>query len=58
MNLVDAYVQEILEAPILINGKWFLEVMADIYGIAGETTIMFNTKEEAENVTIGHHFLT
>lgn len=58
MNLVDAYVVQILEAPVLINTKWHLEVVGNIYGIGtGESTIIFNTKEEAENVIVGHRFL-
>jgi hypothetical protein len=58
MNLVDAYVTEILDQPYEMYGKWWLEVVADIYGREGESKLMFNTREEAENVIVGHHFLT
>jgi hypothetical protein len=57
MNLVDAYVVEILDQPHKLYGKWFLEVRYDSWGGLSDHSLMFNTKEEAENVVVGHHFL-
>jgi hypothetical protein len=58
MNLVDAYVTEILDQPYELYGIWLLEVKYDSWGHESEKRLMFNTKEEAENVTVGYHFLT
>lgn len=58
MNLVDAYVTKIKGTPEFKYGKWFLKVEADCYGRTTETELMFNSKEDADRVEIGYHFLT
>jgi len=58
MNLLDAYVTKIKGAPEFKYGKWFLKVEADCYGLPTESELMFDSKEGAEKVGIGYHFLT
>jgi hypothetical protein len=58
MNLIDGYVTEILDQPHEAYGKFWLEVRYESWGHESESKLMFNTREEAENVVVGHHFLT
>jgi len=58
VNVLDAYVTEILGEPELKYGKWFVRVTADCYGRPTTTELMFDTEAEARSVEIGHHFLT
>lgn len=57
MNLIDAWVTEILTEPYLFNGKWFITVKAESMGRMFSTTLIFQTKQECENVGIGYKFL-
>lgn len=57
MNLVDCYVTEILGEPYEAYGKWWRKVKYESWGSPSESKLMFNTKEEAEQVAVGHHFL-
>lgn len=58
MNLLDAYVTKIMGAAELKFGKWFLPVEADCEGWPMKSELMFATKEEADKVQVGYHFLT
>jgi hypothetical protein len=58
MNYVDAEVIEVLGLPFFINKHWFVKVKADSEGGNFETTIIANSKEEAENIKAGHIFLS
>lgn len=58
MNYVDSEVIEVLGLPFFINKHWFVKVKADGEGGNFETTIMVNSKEEAENIKVGHNFLS
>lgn len=58
MNLIDAYVTQILSDPYQMYGKWFLEVEYTSEGRTGKTNIMFDTEREALAVFPGHKFLT
>ncbi|MEO3947656.1 hypothetical protein [Gorillibacterium sp. CAU 1737] len=65
MNLVDAYVTQVLAEPEYIDkyaGEgltwWQVKVLYNSYGRTSETTLSFPTREEAAAVTPGHHFLT
>jgi hypothetical protein len=58
MNLVDAYVVEILDQPHEMYGKWWLEIEYTCEGRRGNSKLMFNTRDEAEDVTAGYHFIT
>lgn len=56
MNLVNAYVTEILGPPKQIYGKWWVPVRYTCYGVIGETEVMCNTKAHADNVAVGYEF--
>jgi hypothetical protein len=56
MNLIEHYVTKIFGEPYEAYGMWWLRVEADCYGRIGENIIMFNTKNEAMNVSIGYEF--
>jgi hypothetical protein len=65
MNLLDAYVVEVLTEPVYIDTYkdegvtwWQIEVMKDCYGVIDKSTLTFKTKEEADSVKVGYHFLT
>lgn len=59
MNLVDAYVTEVMGEPYYIYEKWWVNVKYNSYGWQNDyTSLMFNTKEEADKVSNGFHFLT
>ena len=65
MNLVDAYVTEVISPP-KFNDKykymekvwWEVDVLYNSYGRISETRLSFKTKEEADKVVVGYHFLT
>lgn len=62
MNLLDHYVTKIIGEPFYHdygsgNFKWWLKVLATCYGTESETTLMFNTKEEALAISVGYIFL-
>lgn len=65
MNLVDAYVTKVISEPTwrFYYGKqsvtwWEVEVEYDSYGVIDTQKLSFSTKEEAEQVKEGYHFLT
>lgn len=58
MNLIDAYVTNIIGEPYEAYGNWWLKVEANSYGQISPSTLMFTNKSEAEKIEIGHHFLT
>ena len=58
MNLLDAVVTKILSEPEFKYYKWFVDVEYECYGVIDDTSLMFETKEEANGVKIGHKFLT
>jgi len=58
MNLVDCFVKEILSEPYQKYNKWWLDVKYDSWGRESKTELMLNTKEEAENIKVGHKFVS
>lgn len=58
MNLIDAWVTEIMGEPYLsVFGKWLLKVKCHDMGGDGTSTLIFDTKEQAEQVDVGYKFL-
>ena len=57
MNLVDCYVTEVIGEPYEAYGKGWRKVKYDSYGRISESELMFSTKQEAEQVQVGHQFL-
>lgn len=63
MNLLEHYVTEVIGKPYYDdygsgNYKWWLKVRANCYGYETESTLMFDTEEEALKVTKGYMFLS
>jgi hypothetical protein len=56
MNLIEHQVVDILSKPYEQYGKWWVKVSANSYGVVGENTLMFDTKEQAENIKSGYWF--
>lgn len=64
MNYLDGYVEveEVLSEPYYDDYgsgifRWWVKVSYDCYGMGAVTTLMFDTKEEAEAVKPGYKFL-
>lgn len=57
MNILEHTVTMITGIPYFAYNKWWVPVVADCWGIPTETTLMFDTQEEAANVKIGYEFL-
>jgi hypothetical protein len=64
MNLLDAYVTEILSEPTFNNQYasedvtwWEVKVVYECWGGLSTTYLTFKSKEEAELVKEGYHFL-
>ncbi|MEK4343240.1 MULTISPECIES: hypothetical protein [Brevibacillus] len=65
MNLVDAVVTKVLSKP-RFNDKyaedgvtwWEVDVEYNCYGRLNERTMVFDSKDEADEVQIGYEFLT
>lgn len=66
MNLLDAYVKEVLSTPLFNDTYknegitwWQVDVLYTCYSDKVETTrLTFKTKEEADAVVAGYRFLT
>ena len=63
MNVLEHYVTEIIGEPYYDdygsgNYHWWLEVKALCYGSECETTLMFDSKEEALAIQKGYMFLS
>lgn len=58
MNATDYVVTEVLVAPYYQYDKWWVTVKADSYGRVTENTLMFDDREQAQQVTIGTKFTT
>lgn len=56
MNLCEAVVKEIIGESYQKFGYWFRNVKYESYGCLDEMSIMFKTKEEADNVIVGYKF--
>ncbi|MCT3835910.1 hypothetical protein HZQ28_01165 [Elizabethkingia anophelis] len=56
MNLVDCKVLKILSEPYYQFNHWFVQVEYESYGKNDITSIMFDTKEKAEQVKVGFVF--
>lgn len=56
MNRVKATVKEIVGEPKEKYKHWFLTVKFDSHGKEGETDLMFDTKEQAEQIEVGYEF--
>lgn len=62
MNYLDGYVEEVLSEPYYDDYgsgifRWWVKVSYICYGMGAVTTLMFDTKEEAEAVKPGYKFL-
>lgn len=62
MNYLDGYVEEVLSEPYYDDYRsgifrWWVEVSYVSEGVGVITTLMFDTKEEAEAVKPGYKFL-
>lgn len=56
MNLLDCFVTKVLSKPYEKYDKWWVRVECECYGNIGEHSIMFNSKENAEEVKVGYVF--
>ena len=54
MNYLDGYVDDDYGSGIF---RWWVKVSYICYGMGAVTTLMFDTKEEAEAVKPGYKFL-
>ena len=62
MNYLDGYVEEVLSEPYYDDYgsgifRWWVKVSYVCEGIGAVTTLMFDTREEAEAVKPGYKFL-
>ena len=62
MNYLDGYVEEVLSEPHYDDYgsgifRWWVEVSYICEGTESTTTLMFDTREEAEAVKPGYKFL-
>ncbi|WP_017903547.1 hypothetical protein [Pseudomonas asplenii] len=57
MNLIDCYVTSVMTQPYKKFGHWWVDVKYESEGRPGESKLMFKTKEAADAVKTGHHFL-
>lgn len=57
MNLVEAYVVEVLSEPRMKYGKWWVEVKVSSYGRESVTSLMFDTESETKEVGIDYECL-
>jgi hypothetical protein len=57
MNLIDFFVTEIVSEPYFEYNKWWVKVKANGYGVVSNHELMFDTKEQCLNVTVGYKFL-
>ncbi|MCM2310306.1 MAG: hypothetical protein NDI84_02785 [Steroidobacteraceae bacterium] len=57
MNLVDCYVKEVTSEPYEAHGKWWVDVVASSWGRDSTTNVMCQTREAAEEIKVGYHFL-
>lgn len=59
MNVLDAYVKEVLSDPYQDEYGWYVDVTYLCWSDVPEKRKMwFKTKEEAQKVEPGYHFLT
>ena len=61
MNYLDGYVEEVLSEPYYDDYgsgvfRWWVKVSYVCEGIGAVTTLMFDTREEAEAVKTGYKF--
>lgn len=57
MNLIDGWVTKVQGEPYYEYNKWWIKVEYVDEGRNGTSTLMFETKEEADNVQPGYKFL-
>jgi hypothetical protein len=57
MNLLECTVKKVLGISYLKYEKWWRKVEYNCYGLTSKTDLMFNTKEEADNLQTGYVFL-
>ena len=53
MNVIDAYVIEVLETPVAKYGHWFVKTKVTAYGVESRHDVMCKTLDEAQNVKVG-----
>jgi hypothetical protein len=62
VNLCKAYVVEVLDAPKFYRFEsaewWQVIVLYECEGIMSTKPLIFDTREEAEEVDVGYEFLT
>jgi len=56
MNLLDAYVTEVVNGPRFEYNKYWVQVKYDCWGTKGITDLMFNNEYEAANIKVGYKF--
>ena len=56
MNLLDAYVTEIVGEPRFQYNKYWIMVKYECLGTSGEFDLMFNNEYEALEIEVGHKF--
>lgn len=57
MNLVDAYVTEVLKPPYRLGGFWWVEVEIECCGVTSNTKLMFRSEQTAKKVCKGYKTL-
>lgn len=57
MNLLDHIVVEVTSKPHKLYEKWCVKVKAKCYGSIYDTSVMFQSYEDACQVGIGYKFL-
>lgn len=53
MNTIDGFVSKIVSDPKHMYGKWFVKVIVNAYGVESEHDAMFDTKADAESLSVG-----
>ena len=57
MNVCDCYVVELIGEPYKLYDRWWQKVKYESWGSISEHTLMFSSRESAEKVQVGDHFL-
>ena len=58
MNLVDAFVTKVISGPYEEYGKWWVDVEYISWGVPGKSRLMFDSREQAQEVQEVFRFLT
>lgn len=58
MNVLECKVIEILSKPVYKYRKWWLKVRYSCYGKNATTQLLFDRKEDAEDIEVGYEFMS